>query len=156
MDKAEFWATKSAQPVYETVTFSHPSFTAPFRIVANKFATVMLGGNAYTPAPMQITHPEQRGDGQAKQTITFPRAVVGREFKRQLKLIGGSRAPITITTGIWLGTELARSWVLYASDEGGVRFDTDAVQVVATIDNPMRRAIAPTYDPAVFTGLSIL
>jgi hypothetical protein len=158
MDKAVFYATKSPLPAYESITFEHPEFTAPFRLVANQFAPVTLGGNVHTPAPMTVTPPDQRSDADAKMTLAFPRAVVGREFKRQIALIGGSRDPITITYAIYLGdtTTPERTWIMYASDAGGIRFTAESVQVVATVDNPMRRQVAPTYDPAVFTGLAIL
>lgn len=158
MDKAEFWSKKSPLPEYHAVTFSHPSFSAPVRLVANQFATVTLGGNVHTPAPMQITPPDQRSDANSKLTVAFPRAVVGRAFKQQLALTAGSRDPITCTHAVYLGDtttpEVTR--VLYVSDAGGVQFSADTVQVTATVDNPMRRSVATTYDPAIFTGLEIL
>lgn len=160
MDKEEFWTTKNPAAQWETVVFDHPSFVAPIRLVANVFATVTLGGNAYTPAPMTIAPPERNIDAQPKLTITFPRAVVGRQFKQQLALVrsSGSRSPITVAYGLWLGeTDAPKvTWNLYASDRGGIRFNPEAVQVVAGLDNPMTRFVAPVYDPAVFTGLSSL
>jgi hypothetical protein len=160
MDKREFWATKSPSAQFETITFEHPEFAAPIRLVANEFSDVILGGNTHTPAGMHIKRPDQRADMQPKLTITFPRQYVGRQFKAQLKLIAaaGSSAPIEITYALWLGeTDAPKiTWNLYAADQGGVNFSADAVQVVATLDNPMRRAVAPIYDPAVFTGLESL
>lgn len=160
MDKREFFATKNPAPVYETVTFSHPEFAAPFRLVANKFAAVTLGGNSYTPASMQIKPPDQKGGQRPVLTLGFPRQVVGRQFKQQLQLIAaaGSREPIAITYAMWLGeTDAPKvTWNLYASDDGGVGFNTTTVQVQATLDNPMRRAVAPVYTPDVFTGLETL
>lgn len=157
MDKAEFWASKSPLPEWHAITFEHPSFEAPFRLVANQFAPVTLGGHTHTPAPMEIKPPEQRSDGQPKLTMTFPRAVVGREFKRQLKLItnSGSRAPIAVTYSVYLGDTSAPKvqWRLFAADAGGINFSADAVQVSATDDNPMRRSAAIIYEPQVFTGL---
>lgn len=160
MDKATFWATKNPAPVYETVAFEHPEFDAPFRLVRNKFAPVTLGGDVYTPCPMEIKFPEQKGDAAPRMTIIFPRQVVGRTFKQQLKLLqaSGSREPISITGAIWLGETDApkMNWILYASDSSGIAFSTDAVQVVATLSNPMRRQVAPIYDPAVYTGLELI
>ena len=160
MDKAQFWATKSPLAEYNAITFTHPAFDAPFRLVANQFAEVTLGGQAYQPAPMSIKAPDQKSDTQARLTMSFPRQVVGREFKRQLRLIqsSGSREPIAVTYAIYLGDTTApeMTWQLYAAEAGGVQFSTDAVQVVATDDNPMRRQVGVIYDPATFTGLELI
>ena len=160
MDKAQFWATKSPLAEYHAITFTHPSFEAPFRLVANQFAPVTLGGFVHTPAPMSIKAPDQKSDTQARLTMSFPRQVVGREFKRQLRLIqaSGSRDPIVVTYSIYMGDTTApeMTWNLYAAEAGGVQFSIDAVQVVATDDNPMRRQVGVIYDPATFTGLELI
>lgn len=158
MTKREFWATKSLLPEYHGITFDHPDFDAPIRLAANQFAPVTLGGHAHQPAPMTIKVPDQTGNAQAKLTMAFPRQVVGREFKKQMRLIAGSRLPVTVLYALYLDdlATPAITWRLYVSDAGGVTFSTDGVQVVATDDNPMRRAVAPIYDPAVFTGLELI
>lgn len=157
MDKAEFWATKSPLPEYHAITFEHPAFDAPIRLVANVFAEVTLGGNVHTPAPMTIRPPETTSDVQPKLTLRFPRPVVGRQFKQQLALIAaaGSRDPIVVTYDVYTGDVSAPtvSWALYAADAAGVSFSSDTVQVSATLDNPMTRAVAPVYLPETFTGL---
>ncbi len=156
----EFWTVKSPLAEYHAITFDHPAFDAPFRLVANQFAAVTLGGNGHTPAPMTITPPDQKSDSQPKLTMVFPRLVVGRQFKQQLKLLkdSGSRAPITVAYDVYLGSTATPqlSWSLYVAEQGGIQFSTDAVQVTATVDNPMRRQVGVVYDPAVFTGLEIL
>lgn len=153
----EFWSQKRRAARFDTIAFDHPEFDAPFRLVANVFATVTLGGHDYQPAPMEIGPPSQNGDAQPRLTITFPRAVVGRQFKQQLRLIdaAGSRDPIAVTYAIWLeDTDAPKfTWPLYVQDKGGVRFSVEAVQVQASLDNPMQRFGQPVYDPAVFTGL---
>jgi len=158
MTPAEFWATKSPLPEYHAVTFDHPNFDAPIRLVANQFAQVTLGGNVHEPAPMSLKAPDQKSGAQAKLTMAFPRIVVGRQFKQQLKLVAGSRDPITVLYAVYLDDldTPALTWNLFVSDAGGVTFSSDTVQVVATDDNPMRRAVAPIYDPAVFTGLELI
>ena len=160
MDKATFWATKSPLAEYHAITFEHSAFSAPFRLVANQFAPVTLGGQVHQPAPMSIKPPDQKSDTQARLTMSFPRQVVGREFKRQLRLIqaSGSREPIAVTYAIYMGDTTApeMTWSLYAAEAGGVQFSTDAVQVVATDDNPMRRQVGVIYDPATFTGLELI
>lgn len=160
MDKLEYWATKSSLPEYEAVVFTHPAFSAPIRLVANKFATVTLGGQPHTPVPMQVKPPDQAGGSQPRLTLSFPRAVVGREFKRQLALVAaaGSQAPIAVTYSLYLGDTAAPqvTWSLYVADASGVVFGRDAVQLTATDDNPMRRPATLVYDPSVWTGLEIL
>ena len=160
MDKATFWATKSPLAEYHAITFLHPSFEAPFRLVANQFTPVTLGGQVHRPAPMSIKAPDQKSDTQARLTMSFPRQVVGREFKRQLRLIhaSGSREPIAVTYAIYMGDTAApeMTWSLYAAEAGGVQFSTDAVQVTATDNNPMRRQVGVIYDPATFTGLELI
>lgn len=154
---AEFWAQKRRSARFDTVTFEHPEFDAPFRLVANVFASVTLGGNVYTPAPMDIGPPSQNGDAQPRLTLTFPRAVVGRQFKQQLRLVeqAASLDPIAVTYAIWLeDTDAPKiTWPLYVADRSGVRFNAEAVQVQAGLDNPMNRFGQPIYDPGVFTGL---
>jgi hypothetical protein len=155
MTPNEFWAAKSPLPEYHAITFDHPAFDAPIRLVANKFAAVTLDGNSYTPAPMSIKPPDQTGGTQAKLSMTFPRVVVGRQFKQQIKLVAGSREPITVLYAVYLDdlNNPALSWSLYVSDAGGVTFSPDAVQVTATDDNPLRRRAGVIYEPSVFTGL---
>lgn len=157
MDRRTYWATKSPLPEFWAITFEHPAFDAAIRLVANVFAEVTLGGNVHRPAPMTIKPPDNKAGAQPRLTVGFPRQVVGREFKQQLALVtaAGSREPITVTFDQYLGvTDAAQTtWVLYASDAGGVSFTTDQVQVSATLDNPLLRTAALIYDPAVWTGL---
>jgi len=156
----KFWTTKSKAPEYHAIAFSHPAFDAPIRLVANQFAEVTLGGNVYTPVAMDVTPPEKKSDGLPKLPIAFPRQVVGREFKRQLRKIAesGSRAPIEVAYDVYLGEKAAPqlSWQLYAAEQGGISFSATTVQVTATVDNPMRRQVAPVYDPATWTGLELI
>lgn len=158
MTPEEFWATKSTLAEYLTVTFEHPEMGAPIRLVADQFAPVVILGNEYTPAPMAITPPEQTNDPIAKLRVSFPRAVVGREFKRRLKQIsiGGRLTPISVTYAHWIAADLtvpASSWSLYVDREAGIVFGPDSVQVTATDDNPLRLNCSEIYDPAVWTGL---
>jgi len=159
MDKATFWTTKSKRPEFHAVVFEHPAFDLPFRLVANQFAEVVLGGQVHRPAPMQIKPPDQDSAAQPKLTLSFPRQVVGRDFKRELARIvaSGIRAPIHITYSVYLGdTDVPQvTWRLYASDTSGIAFGTETVQVTATDDNPMRRGVGVIYDPTIFTGLAL-
>lgn len=158
MDRATYWTTKAVAARWETVTFEHPDFAAPVRLAANVFEQLTLGGHAYTPAPMTIRTPDNGRDAQPRLTLAFPRQVVGRQFKQALALIAGSREPIVVTYGLWLSdTDAPKvTWRLYASDQGGIAFDSQSVQVTATLDNPMRRRAAPIYTPDAFPGLELL
>ena len=160
MDKRVFWSSKSPRAEYHAVVFEHAAFTGPFRLAANQFAEVTLGGEVHMPAPMTIKPPDQSSEAQPRMTVAFPRQVVGREFKQQLARVteSGSREPIIVTHAIYLGDTDAPqlTWTLYVSDASGVAFNAETVQVTATEDNPMRRAVAPIYTPDTFTGLEIL
>ncbi len=157
MDKRKFWSTKSPRPEFHAVVFSHPAMSEPVRLVANQFAPVTLGGYQHRPAPMQIKPPDQGGEANVRMTVSFPRAEVGREFKEQMKRIQAwpTLEPISITYSIYLSDfdvpEIV--WPLYAGDQSGIQFTTEAVQVTATDTNPMRRQASEIYTPDVFTGL---
>jgi hypothetical protein len=159
MDKREYWTTKPPSPEYEALTFTHPSFSASIRLVIDQFQPVTLGGFVHTPVPCQVKEPDRAG-GQVRLTMAFPRAVVGADFKRQLRLVqaAGSVAPIACGYARYLGDTVAPevTWDLYVADQGGVTITPDAVQVVATDDNPMRRPATLIYDPVTWTGLQVL
>ncbi len=162
MDKARFWATKSPLPEYHAIVFDHPAMEQSFRLVANQFAAVTLGGYVHTPAPMQIQPPESRSDNAPRLSLNFPRQVVGREFKRQLAIIRAdaalAREPITVTYAVYLGDTAAPqvTWSLYVGDAAGITFTPEQVSVIATESNPMLQSAGLIYDPAVFTGLELL
>jgi hypothetical protein len=155
-----FWARKPVEARFETVVFTHPEFTAPFRLVRNEFAAVTLGGHAYTPVSMDIKPPKAGPNELPRLVVSFARQQVGRQFKAQLRRIraAASRAPIAVTYAVWLQDTDApkRSITLYASDQGGVSFDSATVQVSATLDQLSRVSRAPIYDPAVFSGLELV
>lgn len=157
MDKRLFWTTKPRRPEFHAVVFTHPAFLQPIRLVANVFEVVRLGGFEHAPAPMQIDPPQISSEGQPKLRLSFPRKAVGRRFKQELARVtaSGLREPITVVYSVYLDDTAAPqvSWTLYAADSGGVTFGADTVQLLATLDNPMRRSVAPIYDPQVFTGL---
>lgn len=160
MDKREFWATKSPLAEYHSITFDHEDFDAPFRLVANQYAAVTLGGNVHTPCTMRLVPPENRSDGNPTLTMAFPRPVVGRQFKAALRLVAaaGSREPIEVTYAVYFGETATPgiTWTLYVAEAGGIVFRADTVQVTATLDNPLRTVAAPIYDPTRFTGLVAL
>ena len=156
----EFWARKPVEVQYQTVVFSHPSFSAPQRLVFNEWSAVTLGGQVYTPVAGNIRPPVSGPGQQPKLTMSFARQQVGRQLKAQLRLVraAGSREPVQALYAVWLQDTDApkRSWGLYVDDRGGVSFDAQTVQISATVDRLRRVARAPVYDPALFTGLTLL
>ena len=141
------------------MTISHPAMTQTFRLVANQFAPVTLGGQVHQPAPMQIKPPDQGGDANPRMTLRFPRASVWREFKRELGRVQGYGTihPIGVRYAVFLGdTEYPEiDWPLYASDQSGIQFTSEAIQITAADTNPMRRGASEIYTPDVFTGLDV-
>ncbi len=160
MDRATFWATKCPLPEFHGIVFEHPAFSGPIRLVANQFREVTLGGHVHTPSSMVIKAPDRKSESQPKLTLSFARQVAGREFKRQLALVRAAPqpAPIRVTYSVYLGGTAMPEvvWRLYVSEKNGITFSNESVQVAATVDNPMRRDVGPTYDPSVFTGLELL
>lgn len=159
MDKRTYWATKSPLPEYHSIIIEHPSFDAPFRLVANQFEEVTLGGEVHTPTSMSIKQPDRQSDAQPKLTLSFPREVVGRDFKQQLQKINrATPAPLKVKYAVYLGDQVTPqiTWDLFASDSAGIAFSNTSVSINATVDNPMRRDVGPIYDPSVFTGLALL
>lgn len=160
MDRRTFWASKSPLPEYQSIMFSHTSFEALIRLVADKFEPVTLGGEVHQPVPMSVKPPDQRGGTQPKLVLSFPRAVVGRDFKLAIARIQGAAVvePIVVTYRLFLGdtTTPEVTWELYIADVGGIVFSPDVVQVTATESNPMRLNVSEIYDPAVFTGLELI
>jgi hypothetical protein len=161
MSQREFWTTKNPAPEYEALTFTHDDFTQPFRIVANKFEDVTLGGYLHQAVRMDITLPEVGNNKGGAMAIKFPRVVVGRTFSQQLRRItlAGRYKPITVQYARYQSPDLAtpvQTLTLYVSGNDGVSLNADSVQVTATVDNPMRRSVARIYDVSVFTGLELL
>lgn len=154
MDKREFWTTKSKRPEFHAITFEHPAFEQPIRLVANQFAEVVLAGHLHTPAPMQIKPPAVGGETNVRMTLSFPRHVVGKQFKDGLRLVAAGLAPepIQAVYAVYLGdTDRPEiTWPLFVGD---VTFSPEAVQVTLTDTNPMRRQAGEVYTPDVFTGL---
>jgi hypothetical protein len=161
MTKQVFWSTKSRLAEYDTVEFDHDDFAAPIRLVANQFEDVTLGGNLHTACRMDVTPPEQSTDPTATMTISFPRIVVGRQFKTALRQItdAGRMSAIAVTYRHWIGTDLTTPVIehqLWVSSEAGVVFNSDIVSVKATELNPMRSDVSIMYNPDIWTGLQQL
>lgn len=155
----EFWARKPVAVRYQTITFAHPAFASTFRLVANEFADVTLGGNVYRPVAMDIKEPARVPNQQPKVVLSFARQQVGREFKAQLRLVraSGSRQPVAVTFADWLQDTDApkRQFAAYVDDQGGVNSDASVIQVTATLARLRRESRAPRYTIDQFPGLAI-
>jgi len=159
MDKREFWSTKSVNPEYFTVTFYHSAF-GYYRLVDAKFSDVTLGGNLFKACTMKINPPDIGKDPVSSFSVSFPRIVVGREFKQAMNKISltGSFEPIKATYTHWIGatlSDVAFSIDLYVSDKGGIAFNGDSVTVKATDDNPMRLDVSTIFTIEDFSGLEM-
>lgn len=158
MNKKQFWTQKPILAEYESVSFSNSSFDSTIYLVANQFAPVTLGGVVHTPCPMEVKPPNQSKDGNPAITLSFPRVVVGAEFKKQIKKIT-TYEPIVVTYRTYFADDMTnpvREYVLYVDSKDGIAMNGQAVNVKATIDNPMRRNVSRIYDPAEYTGLKAL
>lgn len=161
MNQREFWSTKNPAPEYEALTFTHDDFSQPFRIVANKFEDETLGGFLHQAVRMDIVLPEVGKNVGGSMTIKFPRIVVGRTFSQELRriTIAGRYKPITVQYARYQSPDITtpvQTLTLYVSGTKGVAMNADSVQVIATVDNPMRRSVARIYDVSVFTGLELM
>jgi len=157
MTKEQFWTQKKSLPEYWTVTFSHPDFGV-IRLAANQFTEITLQGNVYTPCQMSINPPEESRTSEPQLSVSFPRIVVGRDFKNALMSISlaGQQIPVDVNFSKWIGSDLSvpiESHDLYLSDNAGVTFGNESVQVKATDDNSIRRDVSVTYTAEEFTGL---
>lgn len=155
--QAEFWTQKKRRPEYHCMTFSHSSWSAPIRLVINQYSNITLNGNVYTATSAEITPPSQNADDAATASISFPRQVVGREFKQALQSIvsAGKITPITATYEHFIDgiTAPVRSQRLWVSESGGILWNATTVSVKCTDKNPLRRDISTKYDVDIFTGL---
>lgn len=160
MTNITFWTQKPNDVIrYETVVFSHPDIDDVL-LVANQYDAALLGGNTYKPVRMEVKLPEQDKDPIASVSVSFPRAVVGEEFKQALKQINPFNRiiPISMTVSVWLSSDIAtpqQSWSLFVGEDG-IAMTGESVQVTGTDDNPMVYDISTIYDPAIFTGLELL
>lgn len=157
MTKEEFWTQKKSLPEYWTVKFAHPGF-GEIRLAANQFQDLTLAGNFYKPCQMSINPPEESRTSDPQLSVSFPRIVVGREFKNALTGISlsGQQIPVGVNFSKWIGSDLSapiESHDLYLSDNAGVTFGNESVQVKATDDNSIRRDVSVTYTAEEFTGL---
>lgn len=157
MDKREFWATKQRAPEWLTITFTHPQFSEPVRLVANEHADMVLGGQSYRACPMKITPPDQGKDPVSTLSVSFPRIIAGREFKARLRQItdAGRVDPIGVAFSHWIARDVpATTYNLYVSDDGGgISIGAEWITVRAADENPMRSDVSIVYDVDIWTGL---
>jgi len=149
---AEYQQKLPNREMYDTMTFSHPSF-GDIRLVNRQYFPKTLGGIEYTPAGFEIDESQQTGTPVIDATIKFGR--VQNDFKKQLKLWkGGSRLePITATRRLFDSADrntAVKEWTLFVKS---VDMDADNVSCVLSVTNPLNNNIGRLYDPTEWTGL---
>lgn len=148
----EYKSTRPSRAMYDTITFSHPSFGAIY-LVADQQNVMVFEGQEYYPVRMEVVQSQQSDTPVITATVKFSR--LAQDFKQKLKLWRGSSrvSPITCTykryDSIDMNTPL-KPWTLYVSS---VSMDDADVTVSVTIKNPMNNNIALLYNVDDFPGL---
>lgn len=155
--QAEFYATKRKEAEFHCLTFDHPDFDAPIRLVFNQFADVTLNCNTYTATVGTVDTSTMEGETPSI-SITFPRIVVGRDFKKQLKKItdSGRMSPISGTYEKFIpSVQLApvRQRTLHVVENSGIAMNGSSVTVKLGEVNRLTKDVADLYDISIFTGL---
>ena len=158
-DTRKLWVRKDPEMEWSTISFNHPSWSYPIRLVLNTFDNETFGGETYIPCAANLTRPDQGSDPVADASVSFSRALVGDEFKKALGQItgGGWLHPITCVIATWWDSDRvapSRSWDLFVAEDG-ITMNRESVTVSLSDSNPMVRSVAVLYDPAVFTGLQL-
>lgn len=150
---------KERRPNYaliETVVFNHASFDSPYRVAANQFKDIVLGGDDYSPSSFTVTEDAQDGTASISMTVTF---ASGSEDVRTImkKWRGLSRmAPISATYAIWEnpGAGVAMSnYTLYVKN---ISMDSSSVTLSLSLTNPLTVGSSIVYKPDDYPGLRSL
>lgn len=140
-EQREFFNQKNPAEEYDTITFNHPEFKNPLRIVLNQFQAFTFNGHEYIPVSAKLNLPDQGSDLTPKLTLQFSRIHVGDAFKKIINDITpfGWQEPISMIYEQYNELSMNKPinrYLLYVSEDG-IRFNRDSVQVTASDDNPM-------------------
>ena len=143
-EQREFFSQKNPAEEYDTITFYHPEFQSPLRLVLNQFKPLMFAGNEFIPVAAKINLPDQGSELTPKLSLQFSRIHIGDEFKKIVNSISpfGWQEPISMIYEQYNELSMnnpTQRYSLYVSEDG-VRFNRNAVEISATDDNPMTLA----------------
>lgn len=152
MKLGDWRAQRPIRTIFDTITFTHPSFDS-IHLVSLQIEPKNLGGVEYRPANFELSGSQQSKTPIIDASVKFSRAA--QEFKQQLKAWRSfSRMePIVATFRMFdsADTETPMSeWSLYVKD---VSLDSDAVTVTLSMNNPLNKNIGKIYTMDDFTGL---
>lgn len=155
-----FWSQKSPAAEFDTVTFEHPAFSEPIRLVANVYSDMTFGRLLYRACAMTLQKPEQGKDPISTASVKFSRPVVGDEFKEVIGKLNPFDWFTPITIRLQQFTELNMSvpiqdWTLYVTEDG-VRINPTTIQIQASDDNPMILNTSQVYDIERYPGLAYI
>lgn len=160
-EQRAFWSQKNPAAEFDTVTFTHPAFKEPIRLVANVFSDMTFNGNTYRACSMEIDKPEQGKDPVSSVGVRFSRPLVGDEFKaiiRAMDPFDWLAAPITLCLQQFTEDDPnnpIQNWSLYVTEDG-IRISRDTLQVQASDDNPMILNMSQIYDLDRYPSLAYI
>lgn len=140
-EQREFFSQKNPAEEYDTITFNHPEFKEPVRLVLNQFKPLTFAGNEFIPVAAKINLPDQGSELTPKLSLQFSRIHIGDEFKKIINSITpfGWQEPISMIYEQYNELSIdkpTQRYSLYVSEEG-IKFNRTAVEISATDDNPM-------------------
>lgn len=140
-EQREFFTQKNPAEEFDTITFHHPEFKEPVRLVLNQFKPLTFAGNEFIPVAAKINLPDQGSELTPKLSLQFSRIHIGDEFKKIINSITpfGWQHPISMLYEQYNELSIdkpTQRYSLYVSEEG-VKFNRTTVEISATDDNPM-------------------
>ncbi|MEL5331710.1 DUF1833 family protein [Serratia ureilytica] len=149
----EFQSQRPNRIIYDTMTFSHPSFGV-LRLVANQIYPKTFAGQVFSPCRMEVAESQQSSTPVINSTVKFGR--LAQDFKQQLKLWRAhSRiTPISATYKRFDAADMntpLKSWTLFVKDAS---LDEADVTCSLTLQNPLNNNIGFLYNTTEFPGLA--
>ncbi|MCX8622877.1 MULTISPECIES: hypothetical protein [unclassified Gilliamella] len=147
-EQREFFTQKNPAEEYDTITFHHPEFKAPLRLILNQFKPLTFAGNEFILVAAKINLPDQGSELTPKLNLQFSRIHIGDEIKKIVNSISpfGWQEPISMIYEQYNELSMnkpTQRYSLYISEEG-IRFNRTAGEITATDDNSMVLA-KPTH-----------
>lgn len=155
-----YWSQKNPSAEYDTITFTHPAFDEPIRLVANVYSDQTFNGQVYRACSMELKKPEQGKDPISSIDIKFSRPVIGDEFKTTISKLDPFDWFTPISMTLMQFTEIDRinpqqGWTLFVSEDG-IRINKDTIQIKASDDNPMILNSSQLYDTDRYPSLEYI